>query len=361
MAAASQPAASQPAASQPAASRPAGHGDAIAEWTAARSSIKDFDDRIHDLRKLGFTFMTALLTFQALVEPYIASTPGTNSTPSSNGQGIMDTVKIGILLVTLLLIIILRSLESNYELYRKAAATRAGILERTYNLELTDTISFRYKHGSQKITIFYCLFAASVGTLGYFILTDILLFGVLLGFTIATILGLWYFMFRDLTYDETKGHEDWTIDMQECTIGTPIRIILTNLNSSHPLTIPGNNQLWKVESEEWDNGKPRYSYEEISNHDIKIAPNGTQIWIWHTNAAIPGVYQLTPSRVKLGYKFRKKLRSQFIGNEDWYLIPPPNNKEKMTIESALPREYWDQPLRRKITVWQGDGIPWELR
>jgi len=60
------------------------------EWEVARNVLKEFDDRIHDLRKYGFSFLTALLAAEALLIPGpIAEAAGK--------AGIPDLIKLAVL------------------------------------------------------------------------------------------------------------------------------------------------------------------------------------------------------------------------------------------------------------------------
>jgi hypothetical protein len=39
----------------------------LEEWKQARDVLKSFDDRIHDLRKYGFTFITGLMAVEGIL------------------------------------------------------------------------------------------------------------------------------------------------------------------------------------------------------------------------------------------------------------------------------------------------------
>jgi hypothetical protein len=68
----------------------------------ARDILKTFDNRIHDLRKYGFPFVTGLMTMETYP---ISCIP---STPSSQASRIPDAAKFRTLIETTLLIISLR-------------------------------------------------------------------------------------------------------------------------------------------------------------------------------------------------------------------------------------------------------------
>jgi hypothetical protein len=138
--------------------------------------------------------------------------------PGVSASGaVTDAVKFGVRVVTLLLIVTLRFFERTYELFQQAASTRARVLERILNVEITDTITSRYHSGHVRewITLVYVSFSLGVGTLGFFIVPKYVVWVV--GSTVATIVVLFLTMLLSLEYD--NGLEDWTIDKQECTKG----------------------------------------------------------------------------------------------------------------------------------------------
>src|SRR5712692_10472090 len=120
----------------------AGPDTAEKEWESARGLLKDFDDRIDALRKYGFTFVTALLTAQSLLLPFVARLTDSTVLP--------DSVKFAVVSVTLILILTVKVIETGYQSFQQAASSRATIIERVLNLELTDVITKRFKAGHVK-------------------------------------------------------------------------------------------------------------------------------------------------------------------------------------------------------------------
>lgn len=115
------------------------------EWTKTRDVIQILDDKLYDLKKYGFSFITAHLTVQGLLLLFISpsgpveqvvtttihettvengtstvtNTTSSESTPINNAaktssSGLPDGVKIGVLGVTSLLVIALKWLEGHY-------------------------------------------------------------------------------------------------------------------------------------------------------------------------------------------------------------------------------------------------------
>ena len=102
------------------------------EWKQARDVIKSYDEHLHDLRKYGFSFLTALLAAGAILTPAIVE--------STEAQ-VPNVVKFAVFSVTLLLIAALHLLDRNYRVFQEAAVTRALVLERRLNIELSEVIT----------------------------------------------------------------------------------------------------------------------------------------------------------------------------------------------------------------------------
>src|SRR3989442_3743868 len=135
------------------------------EWTSAREVIAKFDDRLHDLRKYGFTFVAALLTADSILVP-------TQISIGTEKVYLPNDIKFAVLLVSLSLLIILKIFDITYSDFLKAAVTRANIIEKELNLELTETISFvyRYKTIMKNLpSILYYGFQISVLVIAYFV------------------------------------------------------------------------------------------------------------------------------------------------------------------------------------------------
>jgi len=128
----------------------------LAEWKQARDVLKHFDEKLHDLRKYGFTFLTGLLAVESILIPTSFVT---------TIEKIPDSAKFAIFTVTLILIIALHLLDRNYVVFQQAANTRAKVLERELNLELSEIISIRYANFGIKnrVLTVYLLFIIGVG------------------------------------------------------------------------------------------------------------------------------------------------------------------------------------------------------
>ena len=189
----------------------------LEEWKQARDVLKSFDDKLHDLRKYGFSFLTALFTAEAIIIPK-------NAMP--------DLIKFVVFSITFLLISALHLLDKNYVAFQEAAATRAKVLERMLNLELTDIISIRYKTDgiSRHELLIYFFLILGVCLLGWSVIGTKLLFKILL--TIFACLAYGYILWQSKISKFYKEYpDDWMISPLECRTNESITIMVTNLNT----------------------------------------------------------------------------------------------------------------------------------
>lgn len=227
------------------------------EWKTARDVLDKTDDNLHDLRKYGFTFVTALLTAQSILIP-------ASSSSTSNAVVAQPVVKLAVFGVTLVLIIALQVIDRNYLVLQQAAATRALVLERTLNLELTEVISLRYSlgHVRRNVGVIYGLFVVGVAILGSVALSsDSRLIAVLLLF--AVVAGFFIYKAEQLSYPYGIG--DWSVNRLECSPGDEVEITLTNICQAEDnlrmygmdlpretqITFEKNQVLWALVKEEY--------------------------------------------------------------------------------------------------------------
>lgn len=209
------------------------------EWKEARATLSAFDDRVHDLRKYGFTFITALLTADSILIP--AAAAGSATVPT--------VIKLAVFVVTLILILAVRLIHRNYQLFLEAAALRAKILERVLNLELTETISMRHRaeHAHAYESSLYLCFALSAGVLGGTILHPELWAVLLLGVvTAGTMFAIYRIEQIELSFEHRKV--DWIVDPIECSPGGGVSITLTNLDQEESLPVP-TGVAWEVKTQ----------------------------------------------------------------------------------------------------------------
>jgi hypothetical protein len=191
----------------------------LEEWKQARDVLKSFDDHLHDLRKYGFSFLTALFATESILAR------------SSDARSLDPQVKFAVFAVTLLLIAAVHLFDKNYRIYQEAANTRALVLERKLNLELSEDVSVRHRKNRVNLIVatVYVMFIVGVLLLGSFVLEGeqgwiigLVVFGTVIGVVPIFTLGLHY---------AYKEGEDWTISPLECARGELVKITLNNLTS----------------------------------------------------------------------------------------------------------------------------------
>lgn len=189
----------------------------LEEWKIARESMQFFDDKLHDLRKYGFSLVTALLATEGIVIGKLS-------------PDVDASVKFAVFGVTLLLILAVHLIDQNYRVSQQVINMRAVILERKLNLEMSETITDRYKAGdiNSRVLGLYLVFIGGALWLGCLSLyPNWIYIAILIAvFVVATILT---YILRPHTKFE-KYREDWTISPLECTPKDKVTITLTNLS-----------------------------------------------------------------------------------------------------------------------------------
>jgi len=256
------------------------------EWETSRELLKDFDKRLHDLRKYGFTFVTVLLALEGFL------------IPATNATAMDPLVEWTVIAVNLLLIVSMRLIDRNYQVFQAAAATRALVLERFLNLELTEIISDRYAERGVAwyVTGVYCLLAAGVMFLG----------GAALGAgevsaLIWTSVGVAVVLAAigcTVRVEFPNGQMDWTLESVDCTKGDTVGITVTNLSGKKRFVFTAPDTMWNVTSEE--SGKV-VSKMEIKS-DLIANPHDCCTWLLNTATWDPGIYTVRRA-VKRDKKF----------------------------------------------------------
>ena len=283
------------------------------EWEKARDILKEFDDRLHDLRKFGFSFLTALLTGSTILfESWLAAGPGDEGTP------LPEFVKLAILVITMGLLVVLYLNDRNYRVFQRAAATRATVLERKLNLELTEVIAQRYQN--ERVGVFAFLLYAAF-TIGVFILglvalsqvTNIVLLSIAFSISIAAIVLLDRSIVK---FKYPYGAIDWTLDRLQLNPGDKLHITLTNLSKSE-ITYPKDSVLWKIAK---DGEKDAVNNESIVRLDkpLTIEPNTSRIYMWDVPMEEEVTYQI--------------YRAVFDGETRQLKKTKINNKEEQLLE-----------------------------
>jgi hypothetical protein len=255
------------------------------EWEATRDVLKTFDGYLHDLRKYGFSFITALLTGSAILFTTWIRQPIYDDYGAVivEGELFPEHVKAAILAVTLFLIIGLFMIDTYYRLFQKTANIRSRILEKVLNIELSDAITQRY-HSSiinqYLVSGVYCIFILGVLSLGISVLSNSLfwLSLIVLGSLLAVMvlsLGARFFYFIHYDY----GLMDWILDRLECGVGDEVRVIMTNIGDE-PIPISANKAMWNLFKE--GGNVPLRS--GVTPADIEIGSFQNYMWVLRTGA-----------------------------------------------------------------------------
>lgn len=266
------------------------------EWEKARDTLQFFDDKLHDLRKYGFSFVTVLLTADGILFS------------TTFAVDVSATLKFAVFGVTLILILALHLIDKNYLVFQRAAATRAVVLEKELNLELSEVITDRYRieHVEQDVLGVYLFFTLSVLFLGCISLGGYYGYSLILAM-IAFIVTI--FITRLQLEYKYKYNEDWTISPLVCSLDSMVKITLNNLDNSledwpannpveakehagikvpKPIRFQKDGMLWEIINEESGKGETW-----TANRDIDVYDN--QTWILKgKDVGKPGVYQLRP-------------------------------------------------------------------
>lgn len=315
----------------------------LEEWKRAQDVLHFFDDKLHDLRKYGFTFVTVLLTAEGILIPKI-------------GVDVDNQIKFGIFLVTLLLILALHLIDQNYRVFLRAANMRALVLERELNLELSDTITDRHKaeNVNRNVTILYILFIFAVLLSSCFSIKPMSvypnwLYCAALGAVALVLILLTLLLNTSFKYGYK---EDWAISPLKCTPKDKVTITLTNMNQK---TI----KLTKLK----DAQKRLQKRLKITSLDTKLDDDFKELKNELSNS------DLKKRRVREPIIFQKdKLRWEIIAEEGGTSVAKaPTNKELHVYDShtwiwdiskveikkgayQLRPRGWHLPLHRRIIV-----------
>jgi hypothetical protein len=261
------------------------------EWSAARDVLKTFDDRIHDLRKYGFTFITGLISVQGFLLPFIPSAGNAASSATATGSsGIPDDVKFGVLIATTILIVVLRWFDGNYQGFQYGAAIRAKIIERFLNLELTDEISTSYevqKLWFPKIVLYFGFEAAVVGLAWALLPLHRLDWIIYLAAAIVVESGV-YYKLGDPEKHRTKPKQDndWALDKLRCSKGDQVQIMMTYLGPVANITLRQAEAIWIIK----DNAGIHKHTERMAD-TVTLLKDQSFLWSWTVDVD-PGIYRI---------------------------------------------------------------------
>ena len=265
------------------------------EWQEARSIIARFDNNLHDLRKYGFSFITALLAANGLLSV-------STSAPVSDG------VKSGVLITTLGLIVTLKLLDMHYRLFQRSAAMRARILEQRLNIDITNDLSFFY--GLERwwtyVQDLYYGFVALTVLIGVAILWGhpLLIIILMVAAVVAALL------IRAIERTKPTPVGDWSVDSKILTVDTPLRITYTNLDSRDSGVPAAFNLSWEIRSMSSPSGDPWKG--SVSN--VPLQEFGGYDWLWESSGVQPGLYLLQMKAVRTSKTGEASDTGELVGN-----------------------------------------------
>ncbi len=268
------------------------------EWIATKDLMDKFGDRIYDLRKYGFSFITAILTAQAILIPN--NLPILPINQVINQGYVPNTIKFAVIIITILLIITLYFFEKSYQILMDAANSRALIIETKLNLELLETVSYHsnFKHVTSYNTGIYMLFIGSALILSYFTIPSFYLWTFFFGgLSIVGIVLIQLFPFSN------RFECDWTINKVEfqkeelveitCNYFGKHKIFPTEKDINQDEKAFNKKFAWKILNQD---GECIYEESPLNSlgEPIKIPIKHNYTWFWDTSDIPEGIYQLLP-------------------------------------------------------------------
>lgn len=300
------------------------------EWEKTREFFKEYDTRLHELRKYGFSFVTALLTVGSFATNIISqgiSSEAANITASASIETEIPApalFNLGVFIVTLLLIVAIHLFDKNYRVFQEAAYIRAVVIERKLNMELTDAIAARHRRGRIALNIFfvYSLFILGVAVIGCVILNPQwnLIFWLIGCSCLAWVVIICQSVALRIKFNNDENL-DWTVSPLECYSDDTIRITLNIFEKSkNPFTqffrsivetilgekeseeipriiFPGKTVMWEINDKD---GNKQYDFTVPDKTPLTVYKN--YVWIVKpgefTDKGKNGPYKIKPIKWK---------------------------------------------------------------
>jgi hypothetical protein len=312
------------------------------EWKVARELLASFDDRLDNLRKYGFSFLTALLTADSILLP--------GSVPALADKALSDPVKLAVLVVTLFLIVALQFVDRNYQVFQEAAASRARVLERILNLELTEVISQRYgfDHVHRYVTAVYVAFDIGVGILGSAVFyEDKADVRILVAFELAVALALIAILYlRRFRLGLPHGAVDWTLDRLRSEAGEEVGITVTNLGKED-IRFQKGIVLCEIEDEDGVPFRPLKRGRWKLNAVLTLRHDDSYTWLWNTTGAVPRIYRANRATIKEPPNLIDLLKHEGIMKATLRRVIEGRHEKELLIRK---NQICLKPLQRKIRI-----------
>lgn len=250
--------------------------NALAEWKTARKVIGDTDGRLASLRQYGISFVASLLTAEGLID-----------TVPATAAYIPPQVKLAIVIASLVLISALFTTERNLRTIQRAAALRARVLERTLDMELTESISTFYKihHTSDLVDSLYYFLIGATGLLGFFVLnpTTVSFDPSTIVEVFATVLS-WAFV-AAVRLSSSDFVLDWSLNKYRIKAGEVFEATLINF-TRRPVTFVPGWCLFRLR----DAAGSSFCEHRWSETEDVVRPGESRTWPCRTAELAPGSY-----------------------------------------------------------------------
>jgi len=257
------------------------------EWEVARDVIARADERIDGLRKYGFSFVTTLLTADALA---------LHSLKDSDGGG-LPWIGFAVSLIACVLVVTMRLLEKSNELLQTAVAQRARVIERNLGMELSDVVAerFRKERWWRSVNTLYGTFVLIVAIIGAIAggADDGWSTTIVRWLLLAAAVGIsWTFIAwissQGMSYRRALP-DDWSLDRVECAQGDAVRIMYTRFApSTWPFT--ADRVIWRATRANADGTTHEQARRCAGGDDLVEAD--CKVWLWDTSDAAPGLYDI---------------------------------------------------------------------
>jgi len=246
--------------------------EVLEEWKAAQDILKQFDEYHHDIRKYGFSFVTALLTVDALL------------------GSVEEKFKLAALTGTMALIVVLYVIDRNYKVFLVAANLRATLLERRSSPELAQTITRLYESGRVGLafSLVYAGLVSATALLGLLVVSHLRLLEFLGAAYFVSLLSMelirrWVNP-RPFVYFDIDG---FTYKKK-----TPILAVVTNFDprkqgSRRSITLANRKEAWAIYRESDAEMAHPICHSRLEKKDIQIAPNSD--YRWQINTGVKGL------------------------------------------------------------------------
>ena len=275
----------------------------LKEWEVARDIIGKGDERIDGLRKYGFTFVTGLLTANALVLHGLSSAK--DGDPAGRA---LPWIGVVVSVVASVLIIAMRLLEKSTQLLQTAVAQRARVIERHIGLELCDIIAERHEAERwwRAVSLLYGTFVLVVAVIGLvaggFEGPMVLRATILSATAVTSWIALWRISTLEVLYRRNQN-DDWSIERQQCSQGEAIRIMYVRFGGGK-WPYMEDEILWGVrqrtDGSHQESEALHFFYYRAEANDS--GPEDCKVWEWNTASVPPGYYDIVITAQPKGTK-----------------------------------------------------------